>query len=356
MKQASSFSLSPTLWPVILATSLTLGACGGGGGTAVTSPSASRTETVVCPSGESKTGIGATQSAALDAATALCPAPTLVSISPANGDTSASPDTVATTGMVVTTSSNLQTPSASADLSLKTGTTVVPVTVTAASPRVLKIVPTAKLLYGQVYTYVFNLKDGLGKPLVVSGSFTTSALIQTPWWPPTFVPMGTKVYLNSATAPAGSVVNATYPGQTQSGLLPAACRVTGDDCWKEAVRNGTIKFVQTTARVPFIPTRPIAFGSYKTIDTIFFPGQNVVAHCSKPFYADDGSLVKTSEKVEEGACNLTREQIFHIGNSLGELLQQKNPQTGEILCAQKKFVLNANGVSGGWTETLVPCP
>ena len=189
--------------------------------------------------------------------------------------------------------------------------------------------------------------------LPVTATFTTA---QAPlaWWPPTFIPQGVKNYLDATQATPGSVVNATFPGQTQSGLLPPACRITGDDCWKEAVRNGTIKFVSTTAVDQVQPTRPIAFCFYKTVDTIFFPNLRTTFYCIKPFFADDGTLVNVAEKVE-GSCS-PWEKIFHVSNTLGEIWQEKNPETGVSACYQKRFILNSDKVSGGWTNIETPCP
>lgn len=171
--------------------------------------------------------------------------------------------------------------------------------------------------------------------------------VVTTWWPPAFVPMGTKVYLDSATAPSGAVTNATFPGQTQSGLLPTACKITGDDCWKEAVRNGTIKFISTTATDQ--TNRPIVFGVYKTVSTVVFPGQNKTLYCNKPFFSDDGSLVATNDPVEN-RC-LTDEGIYFIGNILGGITQVKRDGSGLIACFQWQF--NPNLL--GWSMSEAVC-
>lgn len=211
------------------------------------------------------------------------------------------------------------------------------------------------IMFSTTYTFTgAKLTFSNAPDLTIAGSFTTGANPVTAWWPPTFIPEGVKNFLDKTLATPGAVVNATYPGQTQSGLLPPLCRITGDDCWKEAVRNGTIKFAATTAVNKLQPTRPVAFGFYKTVDTIFFPGQNTMMYCLKPFFADDGTLVNAAEKVESG-CN-TWEAIYQVSNSLGEILQQKNPTTGALACYQTKFVLNQDKISGGWTNTEVPCP
>lgn len=341
-----------------------LASCGGGGGTSTPTPTPV-TQTVTCPNGTSKSGTGATSSDAITTATAQCAGPQLVSVSPANASATVSVDTF--TSVDVTTDSTLDASSiTSANITLKGGTTTVAGTASAVGTKGFKFVPAAKLGYGQAYSFTASVKDTLGKTLAVSSTFITSLIScavpkvsnaagdpcidPTPWWPPTFVPMGTRVYLDSSKATAGSVVNATYPGQSQSGLLPVACRITGDDCWKEAVRNGAIKFVQTTALNNHQPTRPIAFGFYKTVDTIFFPGKHTLFYCMKPFFADDGTLVNPSEKVESGNCN-SWEAVYIMGNELGEIWEQKNPASGVSAC----FQMQMDQALDGWTNTTIPC-
>lgn len=160
---------------VIVALAVLVG-CGGGGGGSTTTPPVTVTQTVTCPDGASKTGTGTTASAALDAATAQCAAPTLVSITPADKATGVSPDTTATNGIVIATSSTLATPALS-DITLKAGTIAVPVTVTMTSGnKGFKFIPSTKLSYAQAYTYIIGVTDALGKKLSIGGGFTTSSV------------------------------------------------------------------------------------------------------------------------------------------------------------------------------------
>ncbi len=155
---------------ISLASLLSVVACGGGGGgqtgeVTIVTPST----TVVCPDGSVAETLQ------------VCPSPTLASISPENGQMNVSPDTLMVEGIVVMSKSALALPNINNDLALKAGNTVVPVTVDVPvvngkfEPRMLKITPKTKLLYGQLYTYVFLLKDGVGKQLRVEGSFTTKS-------------------------------------------------------------------------------------------------------------------------------------------------------------------------------------
>lgn len=212
----------------------------------------------------------------------------------------------------------------------------------------ITITPTSVLPYSATLTITVKATSEANVQGSVVATVTTAQAPQGSWWPPTFVPMGTKVYLDSTKAPAGAVVNGTFPGQTQSGLLPADCKITGDECWKEAVRNGTIKFLATTAKNPNQPTRPIAFGFYKTVSTILWPGK--LAYCEKPFFADDGTLVAPNDPVEN-RCVLA-EHVFAVGNNFGEIIQQKNYNNGVIACFQQKY----NTSLDGWDYSETPCP
>lgn len=161
--------------------------------------------------------------------------------------------------------------------------------------------------------------------------------------------MGTKVYLDAKTAPAGAVTNATYPGQTQSGLLPPACKLFYDDCWKEAVRNGTVRFVATTAIDGNQPTRSVTVAFYKTVSKFLSPPGTVV-YCQKMFFADTGTRSNQLEDVENGCIGWAL--TYLVGNSLGAILQQRNPTTGELTCWQKHYRADIFG----WVEDLTDCP
>jgi len=245
---------------IALATAAVIAGCGGGGGggsVVVTPPTpVTFTETVsaTCPNDAKVTGTAteatqaAAQSKALDNALAQCSGPTLTSITPANGSTTADPDGIATTGIVVSTSSALQIPNVTNDLVLKAGTTVVPVKVSPVDPKVLRITPTVKLLYGQLYSYVFNLKDGLGKPLTVSGSFITSASGCN--LPSQLNSLGVCMAPPAPTGYTWNVANKVWVadiGTLVTGLntLPAECVTIGDACWKVSSANGTIKYFGT---------------------------------------------------------------------------------------------------------------
>ncbi len=162
----------------VLATALVIAGCGGGGGGSSTPPPTTVTQTVTCPDGTSQSATAATAALAIDAATAACPGINVakVTVTPADKATGVSPDTIATNGIVVATSSTLATPAIS-DITLKAGTTSVPVTVTmTVGGKGFKFTPVAKLLYAQVHSGIVNLTDTLGKKLAVPFSFTTASV------------------------------------------------------------------------------------------------------------------------------------------------------------------------------------
>jgi hypothetical protein len=210
---------------------------------------------------------------------------------------------------------------------------------------------------GNALTRVINLADldsvlfdsnGCVAPQTWDTSLKTCALT---YWPPTFVPMGVKVYLDAKNVPAGTtnfIVSGTFPGQTQSGLLPPECRSEGDACWKQAVANGTVQCITTTATDQ--TGRPTVFCVYRIISVFIYPGQNRMFWCNKPFYADTGRPPNPGEHLESFCDDW--EEVFHVGNSLGEIFQSKNPTTGVMTYYQQKFRPDL----GGWaaSETTYP--
>jgi hypothetical protein len=159
------FSATRGRFATTLALVTALVACGGGGGGGSTPAPTPTTVTVTCPDGTTQTAESAT------IANTACPAPTLVSSSPANGNLSVSPLAVATDGIVIVTSSVLE--SLPTTVSLNDGSTDLAGVITAVNTKSIKFVPTATLLYGHVYTLVTTVRDNVGKPLTVNISFTT---------------------------------------------------------------------------------------------------------------------------------------------------------------------------------------
>lgn len=175
-------------------------------------------------------------------------------------------------------------------------------------------------------------------------AYTNTEAFRT-WWPPTFVPQGTKVYLDARTAPIGAVANATHPGQTDSGLLPPECKQTQDACWQEATRNGTIKYVQTGGIDP--PTGlPVVWAFYRTVSQVLFPGQSKVLYCERPILAKDGTY-GAPVSVEDRCAQAPEVAISIQGTAEGVLVEQS--VNGLKTCYRRKYS------GGGWVFAASAC-
>ena len=129
--------------------------------------------TIACPNGSSQTA------ATADLAKAQCAAPLMLSISPANGATAVSVDTF--NGVNVVTDSTLDASSiTTANITLKAGANAVAGSASPVGTFAFKFLPTAKLNYGQAYTFTAAVKDSLGRTLQVSSTLTTSSLSCVP--------------------------------------------------------------------------------------------------------------------------------------------------------------------------------
>jgi hypothetical protein len=68
--------------------------------------------------------------------------------------------------------------------------------------------------------------------------------------------------------------------------LPPGCNTWKDQCWRDSVANGTVKFIATSAIMTGYSTRPIVFAYFRNTSTMF--GVTGLWNYL-PFYADDGS-------------------------------------------------------------------
>ncbi len=321
-----------------LVTAFLLVACGGGGGgsSGGTTPTQPTTVTVNCPNGTTATGATTTD------ANNACPLPKLLSITPANGDRTVSPDTF--TGLTVATDSLLDPTSlttANIKLMIGSNTNIAGTVSATADGKGFRFVPTAKLFYGQIYdNFTATVMDKLGRLLVVKSAFTTAPVqcfapnvwdgtncVAPATWPPaTITPVGVKVF-----------------GANQ---LPAGCTSASQQCWKDAVANGTVKFISTPALMTSFNNRPVVFAYFRNTTVAF--GVNGLWNYLA-FYADDGSLVGSD--IYGGTSS---EIDWVYGNTSGILVHEKS--TG--LCIQTAWdaihqIWNVNGTGTG---TPVPCP
>lgn len=148
-------------------------------------------------------------------------------------------------------------------------------------------------------------------------------------------PGGTASYWNPPPAFAAMGIRVTGANQ-----LPEGCNTWKDQCWRDAVRNGTVKFVATSAVQTGVDNRPIVFAYFRnTTDAFGVHGLwNVLA-----FYADNGNPIGAD--IFGGIS----EEIERVeGNPLGALMRMK--ATGQ--CFQQSF----SASDKAWENNRVACP
>ena len=271
-------------------------ACGGGGDSApapgVNPPPqpVSVTKVVTCPNGSSQSATAATADQAVSQAAALCALPKVVSVTPANGATGVNLDGTSTFNVAVATDSVLMA-TASGDVTLKAGQTQVPGTVVAVGDKGFKFTPSAKLLYGQTYAFVANMKDALGRAFSVTSTFTASSVsCMSPKIPssdgqscvnPTCtapaVWSGTSCEIPPANCPSPAVkhlsLNACiYPVPVQKVVptteLPATMTVVTDAAFRAATFTGEVLLMDsgvkmTNSSVVADRTRDVVYSVYR---------------------------------------------------------------------------------------------
>jgi hypothetical protein len=305
-------------WLAIVATlagTLVLASCGGGGGGGGGTPApTSVTQTVTCPNGTSKSGTGTTTSTAIDAATAQCAGPALVSISPTDGITSVAADTF--TGVEVTTDSTLDSSTlTTTNVTLKAGPTAIAGTVSAVGTKGFKFAPTAKLGNGQAYSFSATVKDTLGKPLTVTSTFTTMVVTCVApamlnglggcMAPPAVTGYTWNIVLRAWVADIGTLVVGTNQ-------LPAGCVLVGDACWNQSIADGTIKLANSGLVLTGFNTRPIVFAFYRAGTGTAFTG----VYLTLPLYAD--AIGDTPQFVKNAAQDGVKEMATDVkGSSVG---------------------------------------
>lgn len=123
-----------------------------------------------------------------------------------------------------------------------------------------------ELACNTVYSVTATATDLAGNTGTMNGTVTTAGCPAASWWPPTTItPVGTKVF-----------------GANQ---LPAGCNAWNQQCWKDAVANGTVKFVASGGTNA---GRAVVFAYFRNTTVQF--GVNGLWNYL-PIYADDGSLV-----------------------------------------------------------------
>lgn len=123
--------------------------------------------------------------------------------------------------------------------------------------------------------------------------------------------------------------------------LPVGCNHAADQCWRDAVANGTVKFLATTAVMTGLNNRPIDYAYFRNTSTQFgVTGLwNVL-----PIYADDGSLA-ASDIFAGGSSEV--DWVYVNPNGGGAISHEKS--TG--LCYELYFTL-----ANSWSSRSVTCP
>ena len=142
----------------------------------------------------------------------------------------------------------------------------------------------------------------------------------------TIYPMGTKVY-----------------GANQ---LPAGCNSWQDQCWRDAVANGTVKFIATPARMTGYSDRPVVFAYFRNTSTAF--GMTGLWNVL-PLYADDGSSIGAD--IFGGMAS---EIDMVVGTPKGFINHEKSVgKCYEVAWNESDRAWDMNGTGGGGP---VPCP
>lgn len=121
--------------------------------------------------------------------------------------------------------------------------------------------------------------------------------------------------------------------------LPSGCNSLASQCWKDAIANGTVKFIATTATMTNYNSRPVMFAYFRNTTT-FFGVTGMWNYL--PIYADDGSLV--DQDISGGVA---QEIDWVLGNDLGILVHVKETNT----CVQRSW----NLLQKTWTDAPAPC-
>lgn len=178
-------------------------------------------------------------------------------------------------------------------------------------------------LCGKTYTVTASASDVAGNAgTMPATTFTTIACPAAAYWnpAPAFAPMGTRV--------------------TGANQLPAGCTATTQQCWKDAVINGTVKFIATSATMTGVNARPIVFAYYRGATGLY----NM-----QPFYADTGDVV--TGNLTGGVAS---EPQWGIGNAAGMIIRELSSGN----CFQWKWYPagDPSGRNDVWATEPAACP
>jgi len=130
------------------------------------------------------------------------------------------------------------------------------------------------------------------------------------------------------------------------GQLPVGCTSWKQQCWKDAVANGTVKFIATSAKMTGYNDRPVMKAYFRNTST--FNGVTGLWN-SLAFYADDGSPVGAD--IFGGSYS---EIDWVYGTEKGIIIHEKSTNLCYQIAwdgAQRSWDVNGTGIG-----TPAPCP
>lgn len=207
------------------------------------------------------------------------------------------------------------------------------------------------MLFNTTYTFTGGKLTFSNAPdLTIAGSFTTAADPSSCTLPAMKNSLGVCISPPAATgytwnAGLGAWVANVGVKVVGTNELPAGCTFWADQCWKDSVANGTVKFIATPALMIGYNNRPVVFAYYRLYSTIFKANQwNYL-----PIYADDGSLVGSN--IFGG---LSQEVDFAQGSAKGVIIHEKS--TGNCYETAWDSTQKSWSVNGGAAATPTTCP
>jgi hypothetical protein len=132
--------------------------------------------------------------------------------------------------------------------------------------------------------------------------------------------------------------------------LPVTCTSETQQCWKDLVMSGAIKWVSTSATMIGMDSRPIVIAIF--IDNkIGYNGQDGLYH-THLVYADTGGKVGGNDITDGGSAS---DFDWVVGNVDGALFRDKR----DGACWQLKWnppTTQSGVASSVWNYTKVTCP
>lgn len=170
---------------------------------------------------------------------------------------------------------------------------------------------------------------------VVSRGWSYEGVVMcAPVTPPCAAPQVWTPGVNACVYPMGVIVG-------NVGQLPQGCNTWKDQCWRDSVANGTVKFIATTAKMTGYSDRSVVFAYFRNTSTAW--GVTGLWNYL-PFYVDDGSIFGSDLSGGSSA-----EVDWEYGTPNGVILHDK--ATG--LCSELSWIVSERLWA---TNGAVTCP